>query len=338
VTPPAPIRRLVLAPLFVALVAFLIGISPALFVLAAVWSVVIRRRAPLRLLVLGLTYLARDALGTVAGFGLWVGSGFGLALRTGPMRQRHYDLMGWFVSGLVAAAERTVRLKVAIEDSEPAEAALLELRRPAIVLSRHAGVGDSFLLVDRLLVRYGRRPRVVLKAALQLDPFIDQFGNRVPNCFIESSDDDPAEGIARLAEGLDGRDALLLFPEGGNFSAERHERAVEHLEEEGHERDAARARELENLLPPQPSGTLAALEGAPGADVVFIAHAGLPPVFSSLGELWAAVPLRRPVRMRLWLVPGSEVPTTEEERWEWLFGWWERLDAWIDAPAQPSGD
>lgn len=329
-TPPAPIRRLVLAPLFVALVAVLVALSPVLLVLAATWSVVIRRRAPLRMLVLGLAYLVRDAVATVAGFGLWVGSGFGLALRTGSMRERHYDLMRWFLSGLIATAERTVRLKVEIEDSEPAETALRECRRPAIVLSRHAGVGDSFLLVDRLLVRYGRRPRVVLKAALQLDPFIDLFGNRLPNCFIESSDEDCEEGIARLAKGLDDEEAVLIFPEGGNFSAERQERAVQHLEEEGHETDAARARELENLLPPQPSGTLAALEGALDADVVFIAHAGFPAV-SSLGELWAAVPLRRPVRLRLWLVPGSEVPSSEEERREWLFGWWERLDGWVDA-------
>ncbi len=328
--PPPLVRRLLIGPLFVAVVALLMCASPLLFGLAAVCSVVIRSRAPLRVTALALSYLGRDALATAAGFGLWVRSGFGLTLGSRSMRRQHYDLMDWFLAGLTAAAERTMRLRVEVEESQAAETVLRACGRPAIVLSRHAGVGDSFLLVDRLLVRYGRRPRIVLKAALQLDPFIDMFGNRLPNYFIDDSATDCAGDIGRLAEGLESSEAVLIFPEGGNFSAQRQERAVEHLEKEGHPEDAARARELENLLPPQPDGTLAALAGAREADVVFVAHTGLPEL-SSVGELWSEVPLPRAVRLRLWLVPSSEVPATEEERREWLFGWWERVDEWIEA-------
>ena len=38
---------------------------------------------------------------------------------------------------------------------------------PLLVLARHAGPGDSFALVDLLLSRYGRRPRIVLKEDLR---------------------------------------------------------------------------------------------------------------------------------------------------------------------------
>ena len=50
--------------------------------------------------------------------------------------------------------------------------------RPLIVLSRHAGPGDSLLLVHYLLSVCERRPRVVMKATLQLDPSVDILANR----------------------------------------------------------------------------------------------------------------------------------------------------------------
>ncbi len=55
------------------------------------------------------------------------------------------------------------------------------LARPVIVLSRHAEPEDSFPLVHQLLSVYRRRPRVVMKASLQLDPSVDIVGDRVPN-------------------------------------------------------------------------------------------------------------------------------------------------------------
>src|SRR6185369_614065 len=77
------------------------------------------------------------------------------------------------------------RLRVEIEEPEatPQEQAA-RLTRPVIVLSRHAGPGDSFLLVHQLLSRYGRKPRIVMKAALQFDPSINVVINRLPHAFV----------------------------------------------------------------------------------------------------------------------------------------------------------
>jgi hypothetical protein len=37
-------------------------------------------------------------------------------------------------------------------------------------------------------------------------------------------------------------------------------------------------------------------------------------------------------------VPHSEIPTGREERIDWLFTWWETIDAWIaqNRPAEPA--
>ena len=105
--------------------------------------------------------------------------------------------------------------------------------RPVLVFSRHAGAGDSFILVHLLVNTYGRRPRIVLKDLLQLDPCIDIILNRLPSRFI-SPNPPPGAGvidsITALAADLEPDGALILFPEGGNFTRHRHERAIEKLD------------------------------------------------------------------------------------------------------------
>ncbi|HYH35250.1 MAG TPA: hypothetical protein VD814_08895 [Nocardioides sp.] len=34
--------------------------------------------------------------------------------------------------------------------------------------------------------------------------------------------------------------------------------------------------------------------------------------------------------MRWWQVPREEIPEGREDRIEWLFDWWERIDTWIE--------
>src|SRR4029453_16652991 len=94
-----------------------------------------------------------------------------------------------------------------------------------VVLSRHAGPGDSFLLVHTLMNRdHLRRPRIVLKDMLKLDPLIDVYLNRLPNHFVTAGPGAgtvSTEAIADLARGLGDQDALLIFPEGANFTPQR---------------------------------------------------------------------------------------------------------------------
>ena len=201
------------------------------------------------------------------------------------------------------------------------------------MLSRHAGPGDSFLLVHQLLSIYGRRPRVVMKAALQFDPSLDVLGNRLPNVFVRHSQTGESiftEQIERLARGLDPAGALVIFPEGANWTPGRWRRGIRRLEHAGRRDLAERAREMPNLLPPRPGGTLAAIAACPDADVVFVAHAGLDTILS-IGDVWRRFPVDQVIRARWWRVPFDQVPRQagHETQVQWLYDWWERIDAWI---------
>jgi 1-acyl-sn-glycerol-3-phosphate acyltransferase len=76
---------------------------------------------------------------------------------------------------------------------------------------------------------HDRRPRIVLKDLLQLDPLVDVYLNRLPNAFLRAGADDSTARVAQLAHGLGDEDALLIFPEGGNFSEGRRRRAIDRL-------------------------------------------------------------------------------------------------------------
>ncbi|WP_237405085.1 1-acyl-sn-glycerol-3-phosphate acyltransferase [Actinacidiphila reveromycinica] len=205
-------------------------------------------------------------------------------------------------------------------------------RVPLIVLVRHAGLGDSFLLLQILLTEAGLRPHTVLKRTLRVDPCLDVLLGRVPHCFVPPASGTAVDGIARLAAGLGPGDALVLFPEGGNFTPRRHRRGIEMLRRRGLYRRAARASRLHYVLPPRDGGALAALAAAPTADVVFVTHAGLD-VIDSPRTAWSSLPLERVVRAHWWRIPAAEIPRSEEARSDWLLTQWERVDRWTAAHA-----
>ncbi len=393
--PPRIVRRLVFAPLAVLITVAMIVVSPllALLALVVVPSRPTRRRA-LRLLRFGLTWLLMESAALFVSLFLWVASGFGGRLRSEESMERHYALIRWFLDNLYRRALSVFRLTVEVDEPDATAAELaVRLTRPVIVLSRHAGPGDSFLLVHQLLTRYGRRPCIVMKAALQLDPSIDVVINRLPHAFVrphavahaaaEADLARPAppsprtaavaeaaaaaegataavteaemvagagsggapssvvdsvviEEIRRLATGLGPTGALVIFPEGGNFTPARRRRGIRRLEENRRFTLARRARGLANLLPPRSGGVFAAIDAAPSADVIFVAHTGLDDLIT-VGDVWRALPMEQMIRARWWRVPAAEVPRERDEVVRWLYDWWERIDAWIadHRPARP---
>ena len=106
--------------------------------------------------------------------------------------------------------------------------------------------------------------------------------------------------------------------------------AISKLRRKGRRRAAARARELANVLPPRPTGALAAIRGNPQADVVFAGHTGLG-LAAYPGQLWRDLPIGRTLRTRMWLVPSSEVPDDPDDQVAWLNQWWRRIDDWIES-------
>ena len=134
--------------------------------------------------------------------------------------------------------------------------------------------------------------------------------NRHPGRFVSP---DPAAGedfeaqIADLARDLDENDAFVIFPEGGNFTPERRQRGIDRLRRLGLERMARRAERMTHVLAPRPGGLLAALDAAPEADVVLVAHTGLDHMLT-VGDVWRELPMDKVIMMRWWQVPREEIP------------------------------
>jgi 1-acyl-sn-glycerol-3-phosphate acyltransferase len=338
VLPPRLIRRLVLAPVVIAIALGVIVLSPLLAVLALLFGLAGLGRAGrmrnLRLVTFAVVWLTTEIVTIVLLFGLWVISGFGGRMHTEPYQSRHYAVVRWFLDSLYRGAEQTYGLRVEITEPGLTAQDRVALRaRPVIVLSRHAGPGDSFLLVHELLSVYGRRPRVIMKSSLQLDPIVDMMGNRLPNVFVrprELGESIYTEQIARLARGLARTGALVIFPEGGHWTPFRWRRGIRRLDNAGRRDLAARARDMPNLLPPRPGGALAAINACPGADVIFVTHVGTDTIVS-VADIWRRFPIDQVIRATWWRVPSDQVPRDagHDAQVTWLYDWWARMDRWI---------
>lgn len=328
--PTKTFRRMVVVPgFFLVAVVSLAALPLWLLVAAFVSRFVPGRWRLLRVAWFLFVYVWWEVVTLTAGAALWIGSGFGHNLWEPRWQDRHYRLAGWWLRRVMGSARRTFRLRIDREDDEPRRSG-----RPVLVLSRHAGPGDSFLLVDAVLNDAGRRPRIVLKDLLQLDPCVDVLLNRVPTRFVPTTSragQETIDAIGELAAGMGPEDALVLFPEGGNFTPARHDRAVAKLSEIGRADLSERAARMRHVLPPKPTGALTAIEHAPGADIVFVGHVGLDDL-STLRDLWRGIPLDRHVSARTWRVRAEEVPPPEQ-REAWLYDRWQVIDDWIDTTA-----
>ncbi|MGD9526532.1 1-acyl-sn-glycerol-3-phosphate acyltransferase [Pseudonocardia sp.] len=325
--PPRWVRRVVLAPAIVAVTVLVLVTLPLwLMAAAAVSPLLPGKLRALRVLWVLIVAMVLEAVALFALLGLWIAAGFGAAVRTPPFQYLHYQLVGWYLRMLYREAARVLRLRVDVEGPDPDE----YLNRPLLVFCRHAGPGDSFLLAHALVNWYAREPRIVLTAALQWQPSIDVMLNRLPNRFIAGGGEQVERGIGELATALDHNDAFVIFPEGGNFTERRRLAAIDRLRGAGLEEMARRSERMRHVLPPRPGGVRAALAAAPEADVVWVAHAGLDHLYT-VADVWRELPLDGRVRMRWWRVPAAEVPRDPDAQLEWLYAWWERIDAWVDA-------
>lgn len=358
--PPSGVRRLVLVPLVIVIAAALAVLAPPLAVFSAAFAVIRKSRTgrahrmrTLRVVCFALAwFLGETAALTVSG-SLWIVSGFGGRLDTEPYRNRHYAIMRWLLDLIYHAAECTcgLRMRVAGGPGEPGRSDDPGSTGPIIVLSRHAGPGDSLLLVHYLLTVCGRRPRLVMKAALQLDPSLDVLANRLPNAFVQhrrrttqaasagargAGHRHHTEQIKRLAAGLDEQDALVIFPEGANWTPLRWRRGVARLRRKGLDDLAERAAAMPNVLAPRTGGALTAVAACPAADVVFVAHTGLDRLVS-VRDVWRSLSGEVQVTAQWWRVPAAEVPRTagNQAQVDWLYEWWQRIDEWITTQRSP---
>lgn len=298
--------------------------APLLVGAAALLDVAERRRGWPHVRLFALAYLAAaiELVGTVGSGLTWLAFGFGRGFHTRAAQRAHFGLQRWWTGALLTAAEKTVGLRIQVDDPAPAAAG------NAIVLGRHTSIGDAVIPAVLLSNLLGLDPRYVVKRSLMWSPCIDLVGHRLPHHFVERNTDDnrgELAAIRAIGTGLDSRTSVVIFPEGTFFTPERKARAIERLRNGSRPELAARAERLQHLLPPRPAGTLALLDGAPHADVVLLGHLGFEQ-FTSLASIRRAVPFRAPVRVWMWRVPRAQVPEGAEARVDWLYDQWLALD------------
>jgi 1-acyl-sn-glycerol-3-phosphate acyltransferase len=327
--PPAAVRRPVTVTVWLLMSLVCLTVSPVLLALAALVSAVSGRPQALIFTRLLVVYFALELATLIACGALWLASGCGAFIGSPLFQRLHYRLLRWFVHGFARRWQALLDIDLAAEEPTDATHAL-DRDSPVLLFSRHAGPGDTILLIDRLLTRFDRRPSVVFKQSVAVDPCVDLIGHRLPHAVLDTSDKEACEArIEQVAAELGERGVLLLFPEGGNFTAERRRRAVRKLWRTDRRQEAGKAENMSHMLPPRPSGALAALRGNPGADVIFGVHSGLG-LAAFPREIWREPPLGKTFNTHMWLAPAADRPTDPDAQVAWIYDWWKRLDEWID--------
>ena len=329
--PPRWLRRLIVAPVvFVGALLFAI-LSPVLHLIAAILDVAFDRRRwrVSRFVGIGLAFCVVEVFGLFALLTVWFGSGFGFFMDRPFWVRANTKLTGQYFELITRAIRFFLGFGFAYT-YEPVPDG------PRLLLARHAGPGDAFLIARVVIRDLGRRLHMVGAAKLQWDPFLDISGERLGYHYLAGNSDGAAtdlDSIRLLASGLGSDETLVIFPEGGNYTAKRRDRSVEALHARGLPEHAERAEQLRHTLLPRPGAVTAAIDGAPDASVVFLAHAGLENLHG-FSDLWASIPLGRGVTAHAWPAPRGDRPTNRDDQTDWLFEQWEGVDAWIEQQLQ----
>lgn len=310
------LRRALMVPLVTVLMVCVLVAGPVLLAGAAITGVVTQSSRPARTVAMVMVY-AFIELTTLA------------RLLSG---ERDCDrLMRDILESVYAAVRKILDVEVVLD---PASASTDAIPRgePVLVLSRHCGPGDSVLVAWLLVVKYGLRLRIVLKAVLRWEPVLDFAGALGCLCFL-SRGDRARRQIRGLAESLAAGQAMLLFPEGANFSWPRWRKAINELRSTRGLRAAGRALRQSHTLPPRSGGAACAVAGAPNANMLVVTHNG----FCSDGRdrPWWQLPIHRQLLVRTAVVPATRIPPPDRLG-PWLERTWTQVDAWVAAHAERS--
>jgi 1-acyl-sn-glycerol-3-phosphate acyltransferase len=322
-------RRIVALPLTVLGFPILVAVAPVVLCLTLLADLVTApRRLPasrLFLAVVGYWWFAVSAQFRI--FWVWALSGFGLRNWEEPTQSRLRDLTRWWTTSVVRMYSVTVGCRFDIEDAEDLQ------HGPLIVLPRHVSLLDALFAPGLIMQGPGMAVRLVMTKGLRSEPSLDMVAHRAPHHFVErggSNSKAEIEAVGRLADGIDENIAVVLYPEGGLARPALRERIISKLSDSD-PAAAERARALRHLLPVRPGGVISLMGRAPaGTDVALVGHVG----FDQLSDpktLWRNVPLRTPVRARVFRYAAAEIPEGESARLEWLADRWQDLDDWVAA-------
>lgn len=310
-------RRLVSIPALLAATVITTALSPLIVALAWLVSFVPAYAGATRTALFLIGYLWCETIGLAALFMNWV------IHRDGDryLAQNRRIQANW-AGALMSWGKRCYGLTFELHGAES-----LAGEAGCIVLPRHTSIADTVLPIIFYTQPHGLNIRYVMKQELLWDPCLDVAGNRIPNVFIDRSgpDSDHAKAqIQALAAEMSTNEALVFYPEGTRFSAEKRQRLID-----SNKPISALAERWNDLLPPRLSGTLALLDANPGRDVLFVCHSGFEGSshFSTLiNGSWQGTR----VHIWFWRVPFGQVPTEAAAQAAFINEHWERMQATLD--------
>ena len=304
--------------------AVLLAVSTPLWLpLALLVSVFPRARGTWRFGLFLTAYLWCETIGIVVSLLIWLKHRN--PARDGPRWQRYlhdnYLLQCWWAHSLQRLTARIFDLTFVVENDDALNGP------PAIVLPRHASMGDTVVPIVWYSMPRNYRLRYVLKKELLLDPCLDIVGSRLPNYFIDRVSDDPQQelaGVAALMQDIGPNEGVLIYPEGTRFTPAKRLQVLARCRERGDVASAERIERWTDLLPPRLGGTLALLAQNRSRDIVFCAHTGFEGSarFNDLiNGSWA----HTTVRIRFWRVPFAAVPKDAPGQKQFLFDQWDHM-------------
>jgi 1-acyl-sn-glycerol-3-phosphate acyltransferase len=303
------LRRVITVPLVTAVMVYVLVTGPVLLTLAGLASLARRSSRPIRTVALTMAY-AFIELRTLT------------KLATGDVDGDR--LIEDFLTTAHSATRRILDVEVVLDPSSTTPEQIPR-HDPVIVLSRHCGPGDTVLVAWLLTTVYRLRLRVVLKSVLRVEPVLDFAGELGYLCFLGRGRR-ARDQIQELAASLCGGQALLLFPEGANFTLPRWRAAIAELRSSGQIRAATRTLRQSHTLPPRTGGAAAAIAGAPSANILVLTHSGFCP--DGRARPWWQMPIHRQLLVRTVLFPAAQLPPPDQLK-PWLERTWAHVDAWV---------
>jgi hypothetical protein len=310
------LRRAVTVPVVTVLMIGILVVWPLLLVIGGAAALIARSSLPVRSLGVVMAYALLELRA------LW-------KLLCGG--QDCDQFMSDLLERAYTVGRRTLDVSVVLDDASPSPEQFPR-DAPVIVLSRHCGPGDTLLVAWLLNIHYRLQLRIVLRALLRCEPVLDLAGDIGCLCFLQHGSEHARKQIHDLAASLGSGQALLLFPEGGNFTWKRWRSAITRLRSSGRIREARRAWRQSHTLPPRTGGTAAALSGAPSANVLVLTHTGFSP--DGRARAWWRLPMNRRLLVRTVLIPAAQLPSPDQLS-PWLERTWSHVDAWVAEHTNP---
>ncbi len=305
-------RRLVTLPALLLATILLIAVAPVLVVASLLLAFTQRYRSLPQAVAFAYAFLYCEWTGVLRLFWVWV------RYRNSPLwLDKNYVVQRWWAGALLAAGKRIFRLRIEVTGEDAVSGP------SAILICRHASIGDNVLPLLFFGVPRDEPLRYILKQELKMLPTLDIGAHRLPCLFVDRSGtdtDSAVESVKALVSSAPEDESIMVYPEGTRFSPEKQARLAKKPEL------SEQVARWPSLLPPRLGGVVGMLDVNPGKDVAFLCHTGFEGS-ANLQDLMNGGWLDQLVRIHFWRVPHAEIP---EDKAQFVFDQWDVMQQEVE--------